>query len=251
MKNHENPVLYLGDTSLDTAASYLAAVMMHANIGFDYVASDEPADHLLEENDEYRLIILSDYPAHNLAAGRMERIALRVREGAGLLMIGGWESFQGSGGSYGGTVIEDILPVEISPADDRVNSSYPCLVHKVAEHPILSGLPFDEPPCIGGYNRVYSKEGARLILEVIRYRTRAEVSVCSFTEEGRDVLLSVGTYGNGRTAAFTSDAAPHWVGGFVDWGVERVARTVAGGEVEVGGFYAAFFAGLIRWTGRL
>jgi uncharacterized membrane protein len=88
-------------------------------------------------------------------------------------------------------------------------------------------------------------------LEVIRYRTRSETSSCSFTEENRDVLLALGGCGDGRTAAFASDVAPHWVGGFVDWGVERITRTVAGGEVEVGGFYAAFFANLIRWTGRL
>jgi uncharacterized membrane protein len=181
----------------------------------------------------------------------MERIVRQVRGGMGLLMIGGWDSFQGSGGFYSGTVIEEILPVEISAEDDRMNSPYPCLVHKEAEHPILSGLPFDEPPCIGGYNRVTAKADARVLLEVIRYRTQAGISSCSFTEESRDLLLALGGYGDGRTAAFTSDAAPHWVGGFVDWGFERISQTVAGGGVEVGGFYAAFFANLIRWTGRL
>jgi uncharacterized membrane protein len=181
----------------------------------------------------------------------MEWIARRVRRGTGLLMIGGWESFQGTGGSYNGTVIEEILPVRISPEDDRVNTAFPCLVYKREKHPIFEGLPFDEPPCIGGYNRVTAKAEARLLLEVIRYRTRAEDSSCSFAEEGRDLLLSVGAYGDGRTAAFTSDAAPHWVGGFVDWGEQRVSCKVAGGEVEVGAFYATFFANLVRWTGRL
>jgi hypothetical protein len=44
MKETKAPVLYLGDTSLDTAASYLAGVMTYFDIGFDYVASDETAD---------------------------------------------------------------------------------------------------------------------------------------------------------------------------------------------------------------
>jgi uncharacterized membrane protein len=247
----KNPVLYLGDTSLDTAASYLAGVMAHFQIGFDYVASDEAADRFLVDEAECRLIILSDYPSDNLESSQMERIEARVRKGAGLLMIGGWESFQGSGGKYGGTLIEQILPVRIFPSDDRVNTSYPCLVGKREEHPILAGLPFVEPPCIGGYNRVEAKEDARILLEVIRYRTEAQASACSFTEQGRDVLLAVGDYGRGRSAAFTSDAAPHWVGGFVDWGEKRISCRFAEREVEVGAFYAAFFANLIRWTGRL
>ena len=251
MRKKKFPVLYLGDTSLDTAASYLAGVMAHFEIGFDYVASDEAADRFLVDESEYRLIILSDYPAGCLESSQMERIEAWVRKGAGLLMIGGWESFQGSGGNYSGTLIEEILPVRMSRSDDRVNTSYPCLVVKREEHPILAELPFIKPPCIGGYNRVEAKGDARILLEVIRYRTRAQASACTFAEEGRDVLLAVGEHGRGRSAAFTSDAAPHWVGGFVDWGEERISCRFVQREVEVGAFYAAFFGNLIRWTGRL
>ena len=251
MKKNKFPVLYLGDTSLDTAASYLAGVMAYFQIGFDYVASAEAADRYLVDGAEYRLVILSDYPAERLEASQMKRIEAWVRKGAGVLMIGGWESFQGNGGNYSGTLIEEILPVRMSPSDDRVNTPYPCLVSKREEHPILAELPFERPPCIGGYNRVEAKEDARILLEVILYRTEAQASACSFTEEGRDVLLAVGGYGRGRSAAFTSDAAPHWVGGFVDWGEKRVRCRFAGTEVEVGALYAAFFANLIRWTGRL
>jgi uncharacterized membrane protein len=251
MKQSKASVLYVGDTTLDTAASYLAGVMTHFNIGFHYVASAEPADHFFKDTAEYRLIILSDYPAHNLRRSQMERIARWIRGGTGLLMIGGWESFQGSGGSYNGTVIEEILPVRISPTDDRVNTPFPCLVHKLEEHPVLAGLPFGEPPCIGGYNRVTAKADVRILLEVIRYRTQEQDLSCSFVEEVRDVLLAVGDYGDGRTAAYSSDAAPHWVGGFVDWGDARISSKTPAGEVEFGTFYATFFANLIRWTGRL
>ncbi len=244
------PVLYLGDTSLDTAASYLGAVMKHYGIGFDYAASAEPAARYLRDA-EYRLIILSDFPAENFTAGQMEGIAGRVRKGTGLLMIGGWDSFRGSGGLYNGTVVEELLPVRLSPSDDRVNYSYPCLVWKQADHEILADLPFTDPPCIGGYNRVTAKEEAEVLLQAIRYRTRAEGSSCSFHELGRDLLLAVGSCGRGRTAAFTSDAAPHWVGGFVDWGRRRVTGEITGTEVEVGEFYAAFFNNLLRWTARM
>jgi uncharacterized membrane protein len=251
MKKNKTSVLYMGDTSLETAASYLAGVMTHFKIGFDYVASDDGADRFLVDEAEYRLIILSDYPAKNLEPDQMERIATWVKRGRGLLMIGGWESFQGIGGSYSGTLIEKILPVRISQDDDRVNYSFPCLVSKREEHPILADLPFGEPPCIGGYNRVTAKAEAQVLLEAIRFRTQAEANSCMFTEAGRDVLLAVGEHGRGRTAAFTSDAAPHWVGGFVDWGDQRISCDIVGEEVEVGAFYANFLNNLIRWTGRL
>jgi len=104
---------------------------------------------------------------------------------------------------------------------------------------------------IGGYNRVTAKDGADVLVQAIRYRTRVEGSSCSFAEEGRDVLLAVSACGKGRTAAFTSDVAPHWVGGFVDWGQQRVACEIAGIEVEVGEYYAAFFNRLIHWTARM
>ena len=54
MKNNA-PVLYLGDTSLDTAASYLAGVMRNFQIGFDYVASNETAERFLVDGAGYRL----------------------------------------------------------------------------------------------------------------------------------------------------------------------------------------------------
>ncbi len=247
MGKSKHSVLYLGDTSLDTAACYLGAVMKYFGISFDYAASEEPVDRYLEDS-EYKLIILSDYPAGNFQAAQMEWILDRLSRGTGLLMIGGWDSFRGSGGLYNDTLIEEALPVHLSKTDDRVNYSFPCLVRKQRDHEILADLPFANPPCIGGYNRVTAKDGAEVLLQAIRYRTRAEDSSCSFHEEGRDVLLVVGTYGNGRTAAFTSDAAPHWVGGFVDWGQKRVACEIAGIAVEVGEYYAAFFNRLIRWT---
>jgi phosphoglycolate phosphatase-like HAD superfamily hydrolase len=38
----ETRILYAGDTRLDGAAAYLAGVLTHAGLLFDYVASDEP-----------------------------------------------------------------------------------------------------------------------------------------------------------------------------------------------------------------
>jgi hypothetical protein len=48
-----------------------------------------------------------------------------------------------------------------------------------------------------------------------------------------------------------TDVAPHWVGGFVDWGDQRVAQAVANDGIEVGNWYARFFRNLLVWTGNL
>jgi len=75
-------ILYLGDTSLDTAASYLAGVMTAGRIEFDYLRSDEKfRSEMLASN--YSAIIISDYPAENFTFGQLEEIAERVQQGNG------------------------------------------------------------------------------------------------------------------------------------------------------------------------
>jgi uncharacterized membrane protein len=126
-----------------------------------------------------RLVMLRDY----------------VHQGGGLAMIGGWMSFAGMGGKakYHDTPLEEALPVTCLPYDDRMERPEGVTPQRVApDHPILKGLP-KEWPFFLGYNRVMPKEGSQTIL--------------SF---GRDPLLTVGAYGKGRVAAFTSDCAPHW-----------------------------------------
>ncbi len=67
----------------------------------------------------------------------------------------------------------------------------------VNNHPILDGLPSDWPFFLG-YNRLVPKPEATVVL--------------AFED---DPLLSVWSYGKGRSAAFSSDCAPHW--GPVAW----------------------------------
>jgi hypothetical protein len=245
-------ILYGGDTSLSTAASYLAGVLTYRGLDFDYLASDQPIGPALS-GSKYGLYIISDYPVNNWGEEDFSFVKEAVKEGAGLLMIGGWESFHGLAGEYNGSPLEEVLPVEILKEDDRVNSSQPWVIEKKEEHPIVEGLPFEESPSyVGGFNRFLKKEEST---EVLRLR-QAVISYSSdkgFTfEPGESVpLLLAGSYGAGRTAAFASDVAPHWVGGFVDWGERRILAQAEGSdEVEVGSDYAAFFWRLAEWTGR-
>lgn len=246
-------VLYLGDTALQSAASYLASVMQFHGIDFDYVASDVAfsASHLSED---YDALILSDYMAAMFAPADFEHILTRTRAGMGLLMIGGWESFTGLGGDYHDTPLASILPVAMKGSDDRVNSYAPCMIQPESDHPITAGLPFAEHAvAINGYNRFQSKEGCTTILSIKRYAATFAGGDFQFSPESLDPLLVVDHVGEGRVACYAGDVAPHWAGGFVDWGDRRHALQAEGAdEVEIGNWYIDFFGNLVKWVaGRL
>jgi uncharacterized membrane protein len=126
------------------------------------------------------------------------------------------------------------------------------LVHKCSEHPITAGLPFDSPPSIGGYNEFRTRPSGTVILEGVRYRVTLRGGQPQFAAEARFPLLVIserkrGPSGAGRAACLATDVAPHWVGGFVDWGETRLTVRLNGDFVEVGAGYAAFFRNLLVW----
>ena len=249
-----NHVLYCGDTALSGSAAYLAGLMTAFGIGYDYVPSD--ADLSSEMASVRRkLFILSDYPSSRMLPRVQEIILRQVRDqAAGLLMIGGWESFRGHGGNWDNTPIGAALPVEIAPADDRVNCDQPALLIEAERHEITADLPWAaRPPTIGGFNRVVSKPGSATILLVQRFQTVFDAGRFQFTPQGQDPVLVLGAHGFGLTAALMTDLAPHWVGGLVDWGdgARVTAQAPGAWEIEVGNFYSQFIANLLAWTGQL
>ena len=155
----------------------------------------------------YAAVILSDIGANSiqLAPQTFERsqpvpdrlavIEGYVRDGGGLLMIGGYLSFAGIEGKarYHGTPVEDALPVLIDAVDDRVEAPQGIIpVTAVAGHPLLTSVA--EPwPALLGYNRVTPRAGAEVVVRC-----------------GGDPLVACGHYHAGRSAVFTSDCAPHW-----------------------------------------
>lgn len=246
-------ILYCGDTELRGAASYLAGMIAHAGWTFDYVASDVPLTeaHL---HSPHRLYLFSDYPAPQASTPLQQKIVQAVAAGAGLLMIGGWESFHGLGGDWDGTPIGNILPVEIGQSDDRVNSSAPLVMRPVAPHPITANLPWQQStPAVGGMNRVTPKTNATTLLEAVELKLSLANDGNIQAQPGwKSPLLVTGTHQQGNVATFLSDAAPHWVGGFVDWGPKRVAaQAPSAPAVETGNWYAQFWQQLLRWVGKL
>jgi len=246
-------VLYLGDTALDAAAAYLAGLIDHAGWTFDYLPTftEVPADLVTPRRD---LFILSDFTADCFPQPLQETMLEHVHRGAGLIMLGGWESFTGAAGGWHDTPVAAALPVHIDPHDDRVNCDQPALIRAAGEHPITADLPWDDrPPIIGGFNRWAGvKDDAQVLLHVERYAAERAGDTMTMEHIEQAPLLAVGSHGAGRVACLATDVAPHWVGPMVDWGTQRVTAQAPGaGDVEVGDLYAKFFTQLLGWTGKL
>lgn len=168
-----------------------------------------------EELAAYDVVLLSDIGANTLLLhpetftksrvlpNRLASIRDYVANGGGLVMVGGYLTFQGidAKAQYAGSPIEEALPVSIEKGDDRVEA--PQGIEPVvadAAHPIVAGLEATWPILLG-YNRIAAKPGASLVASV-----------------GDDPLIVAGTFGKGRSVAFASDCGPHWAPPpFVDW----------------------------------
>jgi uncharacterized membrane protein len=173
----------------------------------------------LKELQKYDAVVLSDIGANTLLLhpetwlrskpmpNRLRLLKSYVEAGGGLMMIGGYLSFQGINGAarYRGTPVEDVLPVAIEPFDDRVEVPEGFTARVTAKgHPILDGLG-GKWPMLLGFNEVRPKPGAQVL---------ATVSA----DYGEKPLLVAGSAGKGRTLAWTSDIGPHWLPPeFVAW----------------------------------
>lgn len=169
----------------------------------------------------YDAVVLSDIGANTLllhpdtwihskrTPNRLKALKTYVENGGALLMFGGYYSFQGinGGARFKGTPVEEVLPVTCLSNDDRVEvpEGFDPVVTGAEDHPVLKGLG-KEWPYLLGFNEVKVKDGAEVL---------ATVS----TEYGGLPLLVTGTYGKGRTVAWTSDVGPHWLPPqFIAWG---------------------------------
>jgi hypothetical protein len=197
---------------------------------------------------EYRLVVLSDYPARHLTSAHQELLARTVeRGGQGLLMIGGWASFGGPHGSYYGSRIADLLPVEIGADDDRINSPLgTVLVPSRQPHPAIASIQGQEPCIVVGYNGVRVRDGASVLVEGQRLHVDADLR--PRLEKATTPVLSVWQRGTGRVGALAPDLMPHWAGGILDWGEQRVKLPTGN---EVGDLYPAFLVDLCRWIAGL
>ena len=142
-----------------------------------------------------------------------------VLDGGGLIMAGGWLTFSGiyGKGMWGGSPIEDVLPVTMRQGvDDLIDHPDGATVQLThPEHPILKGIEMPEDRLILGYNLVQPRPEAQVI-----------------ATSRNDPLMVVGEAGKGRSIAYTTDPTYHL------WRKPaRLARLrpVVGAHVQVGG----------------
>jgi uncharacterized membrane protein len=161
----------------------------------------------------YDAIILSDLGSNTLllhpdtwihskrTPNRLKAIRDYVHGGGALMMFGGYFSFQGinGGARYHKTPVEEVLPVTCLSVDDRIEvpEGFEPVVTGPKDHPILKAVG-TEWPALLGFNEVELKKGAQVLATVP-------------ADYGSLPLLVIGTYGKGRTLAWTSDIGPHWL----------------------------------------
>jgi uncharacterized membrane protein len=160
-----------------------------------------------EKLKDYSVIILSDVGADTFllhprtwingerTPNRLRLIEEYVHCGGGLIMAGGYLSYQGINGvaRYRSSPVEEALPVELEPYDDRVECPEGIQPKtSKTKYEITKGLAGTWPHLLG-YNRVRAKKGVDVLATV-----------------GPDPLLVIGEHGKGRTVAWTSDIGPHW-----------------------------------------
>jgi uncharacterized membrane protein len=199
-----------------TGADTFVALLEQAGIQVDWIkAHDVPADfpNTLEALQVYDVLILSDIGANAIllhtdtwlkslqTPNRLKLIRSYVENGGGLLMVGGYYSFQGinGGARFRDTPVEDVLPVSIYSFDDRLEVPEGCVPKVESSHAIIEGLNVSEAPVLLGLNEVVAKPEAQVLLATEIDRGRIHP------------LLVVGEASSGRTAAWTSDIGPHWM----------------------------------------
>jgi uncharacterized membrane protein len=162
-----------------------------------------------ETINKFDVFIIGDIDSTYIKPQQQELFARRVREGAGLIMLGGYHSL-GPGG-YSGTPLGQILPVALGGRDMGQNTEpfLPVLTPDGARHPIFANIAGFFPtrqgqpklaglPLLDGCTRVQGpRPGASLLATVSG-------------ESGAMPVLAVQPVGKGRSAVFTGDTTRKW-----------------------------------------
>ena len=174
-------------------------------------ASLLPAD--LDALKQFDVIILGDTDSTLFSKQQLEMIEQAVRDGAGLLMLGGEASF-GPGG-YADTPPADALPVIIGGRGDRQfkDAFMLDLTDDGREHAIFRGTleffrsrdkaPDEALPELRGNTEVLGRKPGATILAV---------NPDKIAHDGNPMIVAaVQQYGTGRSMAFTADTTWRWL----------------------------------------
>jgi uncharacterized membrane protein len=160
--------------------------------------------------EKFNVFIIGDLEAVHIPTAQQEMIVKRVREGAGLIMLGGTETL-GPGG-YAGTPLGDILPVVLGnrAIGQSTDPFLPTLTPEGTHHPIFANIAGFFPtqqnpepvvaglPLLNGCTRVERESPSAAVLARLGNEPKAMP------------VLSLQTVGKGRTVVFCGDTTRKW-----------------------------------------
>ena len=193
----------------ETGEKWLKNALEEAGYEVEFMPNHIAAEkfpYTVEELREYDCVILSDIGANTLLLpaetftksikkpDRAKVIRDYVLEGGALLMVGGYLTFSGvdAKGKWHDTAVQEVLPVEVLTVDDRMEHCDGIRPVTAAKHEALAQITGEWPEVLG-YNKTIAKPETEVVVTV-----------------GGDPFIAFAKYGQGRSAVFTSDCAPHW-----------------------------------------
>lgn len=185
-----------------------------------------------EQFDAFSVFIIGDLDSSYFRPEQQQMLVQRVRDGAGLLMLGGYHSL-GPGG-YAEGPLADVLPVFLGDRQiGQVTQQFvPVLTPDGVHHPIFANIADFFPtqtseakraglPPLLGCTRVQAQRPAATVL-----------AVC-LEEAAAMPVLAVQPVDQGRTAVFTGDTTRNW----------QQAPRVLGQESP----FLQFWGQMVRW----
>lgn len=197
-------------TTFHTGADAFIAAAASQGIEIEQMyAHDVPQQfpRTVEALSSYDVVILSDIGANSFVLPQevwlhgqrtdnpLVSLAEWTRGGGGLMMAGGYLSFQGfqARANFARSPLADVLPVTMLDCDDRAEKPQGAAATVVdADHPVGAAWTGQAPQLLG-YNVVQAKADADVVATV-----------------DDDVLIATTTVGSGRSLVWTSDIGPHW-----------------------------------------
>lgn len=162
------------------------------------------------ERGQYDVYLIGDVPAEVFGEENLKNLALRVREGNGLMMLGGLENF--SSGGYAVTPLTDLLPVTLTgditlqgKPDVKAQYSGP-----QAMLPTELGLKRYVMQLASGEKNRSRWEGLAPLMGATKLTAKNDlVEIWATTREGHPLLLAT-EVGRARVAAFGGDTTYQW-----------------------------------------
>ena len=205
-------------TTFETGADEFIAAAASQGIEVEQIyGHDVPArfPRTVEALSAYDVVILSDIGYNSFVLPNevwikgqrtdnpLLALAEWTRAGGGLMMAGGYLSFQGfqARANFARSPIADVLPVDMLTGDDRAESPQGATCRVVAPDHEVAAAWTGEAPQLLGYNVVTAKPDAQVVATV-----------------DDDVLIATREVGQGRSLVWTSDIGPHWCPTeFLEW----------------------------------